>query len=82
MNRQAVARELVEIAGLLTSAEGDACGEKGCIRKVKGGYAIMSGKTGEFWRGHGKGDKPGKINVYKDKATAEKVLKRYHGWGF
>jgi len=64
------------------AAKGDKCGEKGCIRKVKGGYAIMSGKTGKFWRGT-KGDgKPGKIRVYKTEKEAEDVLKRYHGWGF
>ena len=64
------------------AAKGDKCGEKGCIRKVKGGFAIMSGKTGKFWRGTKKGGKPGKIRVYPSKEEAQNVLKRYHGWGF
>jgi len=73
-----VVGELVKIAKILLAAEGDKCGPKGCIRKIKGGYGIMSGKTGKLW---GTED-GGKARVYKTKEIAEDVLKRYHGWGF
>jgi len=58
-------------ASIVLAGEDDMCGKKGCIRKVGDSWRIMSGKTGKYWPQH-----------YKDKATAQKVLKRYHGWGF
>jgi len=71
MNRARVARELVAIAKGLMAAEGDKCGPKGCIRKVKGGWGVMSGKTGKMWP-----------QTFKSKEDAEDAIKRYHGWGF
>ena len=71
MNRQAVAKELMAVARELMAAEGDKCGPSGCIKKVKGGWGIMSGKTGKMWP-----------QTYDTKEDAEDVLKRYHGWGF
>jgi len=66
-----IAKELITIANLILSAEGDKCGEKGCIRFIDGKWRIMSGKTGKLW--------PQK---YDDEDTAKDVLKRYHGYGF
>ena len=72
MNRTAVARELMAAAQEIMAAEGDKCGPKGCIRPVAGGrWGIMSGKTGKMWP-----------STYDSKAEAEKVLERYHGFGF
>ena len=81
MDKNAVIMELLHTATLLLAAEGDKCGEKGCIRKrvveredEKTGemtkqerWGIISGQTGKWWP-----------QTFKDKATAEKVLKRYH----
>jgi len=53
------------------AAEGDKCGEKGCIRKSEDGWRVMSGKTGKYWP-----------QTYKTKEDAEDALKRYHGYGF
>ena len=71
MDRIKVAKRLLSIARLVFSAEGDKCGEKGCIRKEGQFWRVMSGKTGKFW--------PAK---YRTKGQAEKAIKRYHGWGF
>lgn len=72
MNNLRVARRLVRLArNVILSAEGDKCGEKGCIRQIDGKWRIMSGKTGKYWPQH-----------YDTKEDAENVLKRYHGYGF
>jgi hypothetical protein len=72
MNSQKIARELVAVAKDLIAAEGDACGEQGCIRKVDGGrWGIMSGKTGKMWP-----------STYDSKKKAQKVLDAYHGGAF
>jgi hypothetical protein len=81
MDKKLVAFELLKVATLLLGAEGDKCGPKGCIRKrtverknEKTGemekqerWGIISGQTGKWWP-----------QTYKDKATAQKVLKKYH----
>jgi hypothetical protein len=67
----AVAKKLVALAKVIVSAEDDKCGPSGCIKKVKGGWGVMSGKTGKMWP-----------QTYKSKEDAEDALKRYHGWGF
>ena len=71
MRKDIVAAELRLIAKLLESAEGDACGEKGCIRNIGGKWRIMSGKTGKLWP-----------QEYDGKAEAEKVLAAYHSGVF
>ena len=72
MNRAMIARELMAVAKDLLAAEGDACGEQGCIRKVEGGrWGIMSGKTGKMWP-----------STYDSKEDAEKVLDAYHSGAF
>jgi hypothetical protein len=69
--RKEAAKEIIAAIRDLMAAEGDKCGPKGCIRKHKDGWKIMSGKTGKFWP-----------QTYDSKEEAEEVLKRYHGWGF
>ena len=66
-----VAKKALKAVTGVKAAEGDACGEKGCIRKVKDGWGVMSGKTGKMWP-----------QTFKTQEDAEDALKRYHGWGF
>ena len=49
MDRWMIASELLLAARDLVGAEGDKCGEKGCIRQVDGDWRVMSGKTGKYW---------------------------------
>ena len=66
-----VAKKALKAVTGVKAAEGDKCGEKGCIRKVEGGWGVMSGKTGKMWP-----------QTFKSKEDAEDALKRYHGFGF
>jgi len=69
--KSALADELEKIAKELEGAEGDKCGEKGCIRRVGDNWRVMSGKTGKLW--------PAK---YPTEDSADNALKAWHGSHF
>jgi len=66
-----IASELLLAARDLVGAEGDKCGEKGCIRRVDGKWRVMSGKTGKLW--------PAK---YDSEGSAKDALDAWHASRF